>query len=106
MPTNVCGTLARLIAYVGMLALLAIVGVHLWDQIARHADAEPAAPAGWSAASPLAPGFAVSQFDLSDKTDTYEILRHPEGGRKDVLRWRPRRQGRSPSSKSTVPAAN
>jgi hypothetical protein len=26
-----CGTLARLVAYVGALALLAIVAVHLWD---------------------------------------------------------------------------
>ena len=25
-----CGTLARLLAYVGALALLAIVGIHLW----------------------------------------------------------------------------
>jgi hypothetical protein len=24
---------------------------------------------------------------LSYKTDAYQILRHPEGGRKDVLRW-------------------
>jgi hypothetical protein len=34
-PTGVadecCGTLARLLAYVGALALLAIVGIHLWD---------------------------------------------------------------------------
>ena len=28
-----CGMLARLIAYVGALALLAIVGIHLWDQL-------------------------------------------------------------------------
>jgi hypothetical protein len=27
-----CGMLARLVAYVGALALLAIVGVHLWDE--------------------------------------------------------------------------
>ena len=36
-----CGMLARLIAYVGTLALLAIVGVHLWDQLPDIADAEP-----------------------------------------------------------------
>ena len=28
-----CGTLARLVAYVGALALLAIVGIHLWDEL-------------------------------------------------------------------------
>jgi len=49
-----CGTLARLIAYVGMLALLAIVGVHLWDRIPDIADAEPAAPAAPASWSGLA----------------------------------------------------
>ena len=82
-----CGMLARLIAYVGTLALLAIVGVHLWDQLPDMADAEPSAKAGWSVASRANPAFAVSQLDLSDKTKSYEILRHPEGGRKDVFRW-------------------
>ena len=79
--------LARLMAYVGALALLAILGVHLWDQLPEIADAEPAAEAGWSEASRSHPAFAVSQFDSSDKTESYEILRHPEGGRKDILRW-------------------
>jgi hypothetical protein len=82
-----CGTLARLIAYVGMLALLGIVGVHLWDQLPDIADAEPVAKAGWSVASRSHPAFAVSQFDLSDETKSYEIFRHPEGGRKDIFRW-------------------
>jgi hypothetical protein len=31
--------------------------------------------------------FAIGQFDLSEKTETYQIFRHPEGGRKDVIRW-------------------
>ena len=84
-----CGMLARLIAYVGTLALLAIVGVHLWDRLPEIADAEPAAQAGWSVASRSHPAFAVSQLDSSDKTESYEILRHPGGGRKDVFRWGP-----------------
>ena len=81
-----CGTLARLIAYVGVLALLAIVGIHLWDQLP---DGETLAPskAVWSVATRSYPAFAVSQFDLPGKTETYEIFRHPEGGRKDVFRW-------------------
>ena len=82
-----CGMLARLIAYVGTLALLAIVGVHFWDQLPDIADAGPPAKAGWSAAPRLHPAFAVSQLDSSYKTETYEIFRHPEGGRKDVFRW-------------------
>ena len=78
--------LARLVAYVGALALLAIVGVRLWDELPDGA-LEPSAKAGWSAASRAYPAFAVSQFDLPGKTGTYEIFRHPEGGRKDVFRW-------------------
>jgi hypothetical protein len=82
-----CGLLARLIAYVGALALIAIVGVGLWDGLPLKAGGDPAAKSAWSAASRSNPAFAVSQFDLAGKTETYEILRHPDGGRKDVLRW-------------------
>lgn len=46
-----CGTLARLIAYLGTLALLGIVGVHLWDQLPEIAGVGPAAKAEWSVAS-------------------------------------------------------
>jgi hypothetical protein len=81
-----CGMLARLVAYVGTLALLAIVGVPLWDRLPEIADAGPA-QAGWGVASHSHPAFAVSQIDSSDKTESYEILRHPGGGRKDVFRW-------------------
>ena len=84
-----CGMLARLMAYVGTLALLAIIGVHLWDRLPEIADAGPAAQAGWSVASRSHPAFAVSQIDSSDKTESYEIFRHPGGGRKDVFRWGP-----------------
>jgi hypothetical protein len=37
-----CGTLARLIAYVGALALFAIAGIHLWDQSPKAAAFEAA----------------------------------------------------------------
>jgi hypothetical protein len=82
-----CGMLARLVAYVGALALLAIVGIHLWDEIPAGETAEASVKAGWSVATRAHPAFAVSQFDLAEKTETYEILRNPGGGRKDILRW-------------------
>jgi hypothetical protein len=81
------GTLARLLAYVGVLALLGILGIHLWDQLQTAETSETAAKAGWSLASRSHPAFAVSQLDLPEKTETYDIFRHPEGGRKDVFRW-------------------
>jgi hypothetical protein len=81
-----CATLARLIAYVGILALLGILGIHLWDQLALEEAHQPAARTGWSVASRFYPAFAVSQFDSPEKTEVYEVHRHPEGGRKDILR--------------------
>jgi hypothetical protein len=81
-----CATLARLLAYVGTLALLAIIGIHFWDQL-PDVELEPAAPMGWSAATRSHPAFAISQPEFIGKSDTYEILRHPLGGRKDIIRW-------------------
>jgi hypothetical protein len=57
------------------------------DQLPLDEASEPAARPGWALASRAHPAFAVSQFDLPGKTETYDILRHPEGGRKDVLHW-------------------
>jgi hypothetical protein len=53
------GTLARLIAYLMMLALIAIGCIAAWNQLP---DAIAMAP--------------VSQFDLQDKTEPYRIWRH------------------------------
>ena len=81
------GVLARLVAYVGTLALIAIIGISLWDQLPLRGLGDPSAKADWSQAARAYPAFAVSQFDSSGKTETYAILRHPDGGRKDVFRW-------------------
>jgi hypothetical protein len=81
-------TLARLLAYVGTLALIGILAVHFWDLWdAARGMAEPPARANWSVASRSHPAFAISSLDPSEKTETYTILRHPEGGRKDIFRW-------------------
>jgi hypothetical protein len=82
-----CGMLARVIAYVGALALLAILGIHLWDQLPISEAVELAIKPGWSVDARAHPAFAISQFDLPEKTETYEIFQHPEGGRKDIIRF-------------------
>jgi len=82
-----CGTLARLMVYVGTLALVAILGIHLWDQLPAGESNDPPVKAGWSVAERSHPAFAVSPFDSYEKTETYEIFRHPLGGRRDVIRW-------------------
>ncbi|WP_407116040.1 hypothetical protein [Bradyrhizobium sp. LMG 9283] len=84
---EVVGTLARLIAYVGALALFAILGVAALGQLPDLQDGEPPDKPGWSVADRSHPAFAVSRLDSSDKTIPYIIFRHPEGGRRDVLRW-------------------
>lgn len=82
-----CATLARLFAYVGTLALIGILAVHFWDLWdAARGVAEPS-KVSWSVASRSHPAFAISSPDPSEKTETYIILRHPEGGRKDIFRW-------------------
>jgi hypothetical protein len=55
-----CGTLARLLVYVGTLALLAIFGLQLWDRLPADETSEPAAGPGWSTAGRAHPAFAVS----------------------------------------------
>jgi hypothetical protein len=82
-----CGLLAHLVVYVGALALLAIAGIHLWDELPAGTALEPSDKTGWSVAARSYPAFAVSQIDFAGKTGTYQIFRHPEGGRKDVFRW-------------------
>ena len=84
----------------GTLALVAIIGIHVWDQLPAAEASEPQAKADWSVADRSYPAFAVSQFDLPEKTEDYEIRRHPEGGRKDIFRWavqgeRPDRRARN-----------
>ena len=83
---EICATLARLIAYLCALALLFIVGVYLWDQLPEM-HGEASAQPDWTVAPRSIPGFASNQYDLLYKSKSYQILRHPEGGRKDMLRW-------------------
>src|ERR1700687_3361072 len=71
-----CGMLARLVVYVGALALLAIVGIHLWDQLPPGETAVAFHTVGLSVGQRSHPAFAGSRFDLAEKTETYETLRH------------------------------
>ena len=85
---EVCGTLARLFAYVLTLALLAIGGMALLEQLPEQPAMDPKGVAdAWSQADRSSRAFGVGQFDPHDKTEAYEIFRHPLGGRRDVFRW-------------------
>jgi hypothetical protein len=84
---EVCATFARLFAYMGTLALLGILAIHGWDQLQDAPADEPSTKPGWATADRSHPAFAVSRQDSHEKSASYTILRHPQGGRKDVLRW-------------------
>jgi len=84
---EVVGTLARLFAYVGALALFAILALAGLGQLPELRDDGPASKPGWGVADRSHPAFALSRLDSSDKTASYTIFRHPEGGRRDVMRW-------------------
>jgi len=83
---DICATVARLFAYLGTLALVATLTVHFFEQLPRTAAGNASGPS-WSAAGRSDPAFALSSPDLSEESVTYTVLRHPEGGRKDILRW-------------------
>jgi hypothetical protein len=84
---EVYATFARLLVYMGTLALLGILGLHGWDRLQDVLADEPASKPGWSAADRSFPAFAVGSADSREKSAPYTILRHPLGGRKDILRW-------------------
>jgi hypothetical protein len=79
--------LAPLAAYLGVLALFVIVGMHAWNEFPAEEAQEPSPMASWSAATRSYPAFAVIRTNSIEKTEAYEVLRHPEGGRKDVFHW-------------------
>lgn len=84
---EVVGTLARLLLYVGTLALFAILALAGLGRLPDMRDDEPASKPGWAVADRSHPAFALSRLDPSEKTASYTIQRHPEGGRRDVMRW-------------------
>jgi hypothetical protein len=83
---EVCAMIARLFAYVGTLALIAILSVHFWDRLPRLA-ADRSLQADWSLADHSQPAFALGAENHTDKSIAYAILRHPQGGRKDIFSW-------------------
>jgi hypothetical protein len=83
---EVCGTLARLLAYVGALTLIGILVLAGWRQFGGPDGVEPGG-SGWAIADGAVPAYALRLTDQLDKFTTYTVLRHPDGGRKDVIRW-------------------
>jgi hypothetical protein len=77
----------RLMAYFAGLAMLATIAADLFSAVPAGTEVARPSSRGWTPASRPHPAFAVSHLDLAKKTESYDILRHPQGGRKDILRW-------------------
>jgi hypothetical protein len=77
----------RLLAYLCGLAILALIAADLLLGRPTGVTIAPPAPAGWAAASRPYPAFSASSEYFPNKSESYEVLRHPAGGRKDTLRW-------------------
>ena len=77
----------HVMAYASGLAVLSVLLADLFAGAPAAAIAPSPAKLGWIAASRPHPAFTISQLDLSGLSEPYQILRHPDGGRKDTLRW-------------------
>jgi hypothetical protein len=91
--------IVRFLAYVcGLAALAAILADLLVRPVGAAIDTKPAAKPSWTTVTRPRPVFAIPQIDLSGMTEPYEVLRHPGGGRKDVLHWAPGADGKPTAS--------
>jgi len=83
-------TSVRLLAYVCGVGALALIAADLFSG-AMIDTVEAAVPLrhrdSWTPAVRPQPAYAAPVADFSGRSESYEILRHAEGGRKDILRW-------------------
>ena len=80
----------RLLAYLCGVGALAIIAADLFSGAPFDAIEVTVPLRGreaWSPAVRPQPAFAAPVVDFASQSASYEILRHPEGGRKDILRW-------------------
>jgi hypothetical protein len=83
-------TTMRIMAYLCGVAVLALIATDIASRLQDDIDFSPGLVLRQSAWRPIErpiPAFAASSSDLAEKTAAYEILRHAEGGRKDVMKW-------------------
>lgn len=81
-------TLVRILAYMGGLAILAIVAASLFKTPPVAAAVEPSVRPKWVSVERPYPAFELLMPEFSGLVPDYAILRSAEGaGRKDVLTW-------------------
>ena len=83
-------TTMRIMAYLCGVAVLALIATDIASRLTDDIDFSPRLPlrqSAWQSVERPIPAFAAPLPDLAGKTATYEILRHAEGGRKDIMKW-------------------
>jgi hypothetical protein len=81
-------TLVRAFAYVGGIAVLAVILAGFFETPRGTAAVEPQPPRVWVDIGNNYPAFALVLPELGDPEPQYAILRHVQGeGRKDVMAW-------------------
>lgn len=85
---NEIGAIAvRVMAYLSGVGLLAIIAADLMKTETVDAAVAEVRPKEWVAATRPNPAFALTMAEFSDKSVSYDILRHPDGSRKDIMGW-------------------
>ena len=85
---DIRATLVRILAYMGGLAALAIVGRTLFEMTPTAAMLAPAPHPAWVTVERPRPAFELTWPELSGVPHHYAILRRPDdGARKDELTW-------------------
>lgn len=79
----------RLLAYVCGIGLLALIAADVFAKVALEPADTAISPRdhAWAAVPRPQPAFAAPVADFSAYSESYEILRHPQGGRRDIIRW-------------------
>jgi hypothetical protein len=79
--------LVRLLAYASGVAILALIAADVFVGVRPVAAPSAIRHGTWTVAVRPNAAFSLPLTEFNSKTNTYEIYRHPEGGRRDVLSW-------------------
>lgn len=88
LPEDIRATFVRILAYMGGLAVLAVVAASYFEPVRQTVPAPPPPAPIWTAVERPYPAFELLMPELSDSAFNYAILRRSrDGARKDVLTW-------------------
>jgi hypothetical protein len=87
-PGDIRATIVRVFAYMGGLAILAILAASFFRMPPGAAAVAPQRPPEWVSVERPHPAFELQMPELAAEASDYAILRRPaDGARKDVLTW-------------------